>query len=63
VAAAIAQTKGFEGVTGVITLDAHHDAVKPAVVLEVKGGKVVYVTTIAPAATAPSATTPASSPR
>ncbi len=52
VAAAIAETKGFPGVTGVITLDADHNAVKPAVVLEVKGGKAVYVATVAPDAPA-----------
>ncbi len=32
---ALAQTKGFMGVTGSSTLDEHRDAVKPAVVLEV----------------------------
>jgi branched-chain amino acid transport system substrate-binding protein len=32
---ALAQTKGFMGVTGSITLDENRDAVKPAVVLEV----------------------------
>jgi branched-chain amino acid transport system substrate-binding protein len=45
---AIAATKGYPGVTGVITIDENHDAVKPAVVLEVKDGKSVYVTTIKP---------------
>jgi branched-chain amino acid transport system substrate-binding protein len=45
---AVAATKGYPGVTGIITLDANHDAVKPAVVLEVKDGKAVYVTTVAP---------------
>ena len=49
---AIAETKGFQGVTGVISLDADHNAVKPAVVLEVKGGKAVYVATVAPDAPA-----------
>ncbi len=55
VAAAIAATKGFPGVTGVITLDEDHNAVKPAVVLEVKGGKAVYVATVSPDAPAPAA--------
>ncbi len=45
---AIAATKEYPGVTGIITIDANHDAVKPAVVLEVKDGKSVYVTTVAP---------------
>jgi branched-chain amino acid transport system substrate-binding protein len=62
VAAAIAETKGFPGVTGVITLDADHNAVKPAVVLEVKGGKAVYVATVAPDAPAGAAPVPASAP-
>ena len=47
-AQAIAETKDFAGVTGVITLDGDHNAVKSAVVLEVKGGKAVYVATVAP---------------
>ena len=45
---AIAATKDYPGVTGIITIDANHDAVKPAVVLEVKDGKSSYVTTVAP---------------
>lgn len=45
---ALAATKGFPGVTGTITLDEHHDAVKPAVVLEVKGGRAQYVATVPP---------------
>jgi branched-chain amino acid transport system substrate-binding protein len=52
IAAAIADTKSFPGVTGTISLDADHNAVKPAVVLEVKGGKAVYVATVAPDAPA-----------
>jgi branched-chain amino acid transport system substrate-binding protein len=48
IAQAVAATKDFPGVTGVITLDQDHNAVKPAVVLEVKGGKAVYVATVAP---------------
>ncbi len=45
---ALEQTKGFPGVTGVITIDADHDAVKPAVVLRIDGGKASYVTTVNP---------------
>jgi branched-chain amino acid transport system substrate-binding protein len=52
IAQAIAATKGFQGVTGVITLDEDHNAVKPAVVLEVKDGKAVYVATVSPDAPA-----------
>ena len=40
------------GVTGVITHDADHNALLPAVVMEVKGGKGVYVATVAPEAPA-----------
>jgi branched-chain amino acid transport system substrate-binding protein len=44
----IAATAGYRGVTGTITLDENRNATKPAVVLEIKGGKKVYNTTIAP---------------
>jgi branched-chain amino acid transport system substrate-binding protein len=44
----IAATANYPGVTGTITLDAHRDASKPAVVIEIKGGKKVYNTSIAP---------------
>jgi len=47
-AAAIAATKDFAGVTGKITLDANRDAVKKAVVVQMKGGKPVYVTSVVP---------------
>ena len=46
--AAIAATKDFPGVTGKITLDEHRNPNKPAVMLQVKKGKFVYVETIAP---------------
>jgi branched-chain amino acid transport system substrate-binding protein len=45
---AIAKTRDFPGVAGTITLDANRNPVKPAVVLQVKDGKTVYVTSIAP---------------
>jgi len=45
---AIAQTKGFVGVTGSISIDDKRNAVKPAVVLKVVNGKFQYVETIAP---------------
>jgi branched-chain amino acid transport system substrate-binding protein len=45
---AIEATKGFEGVTGVISIDSDHNAVKPAVVLEIKGGAGHYVATVQP---------------
>jgi branched-chain amino acid transport system substrate-binding protein len=45
---AIAQTKDYSGVTGKITIDQNRNAIKPAVVLEVKDGKLQYVETINP---------------
>jgi branched-chain amino acid transport system substrate-binding protein len=45
---AIAATKDFDGITGKITIDKDRNAVKPAVVLQVKDGKLQYVETIAP---------------
>ncbi len=44
----IAATRNFFGVTGSISLDANRDAVKPAVVLEIEGGKSSYVSTVNP---------------
>ena len=44
----IAGTTNYGGVTGTITLDENRNATKPAVVLEIKGGKKVYNTTINP---------------
>ena len=45
---AIEQTKGFEAVTGTITLDADHNPVKSAVVLGIDKNAQKYVTTINP---------------
>ena len=46
---ALADTKGYKGVTGDITLDKNRNPVKPAVVLRIgKGGKYEYVTTVQP---------------
>ena len=45
---ALAATKDFEAVTGRITLSAQRDAVKSAVILQVKGGKFVYLETVSP---------------
>lgn len=44
----LAKTKDFQGVTGIITINEQRNAVKPAVVLEIKDGKFVYKETIAP---------------
>ena len=45
---ALATTKDLDAVTGKLTINAKRDAEKPAVILQVKGGKFVYVETIAP---------------
>jgi branched-chain amino acid transport system substrate-binding protein len=45
---AIAATKGFEGVSGAITIDAQRNAQKSAVVIKITGGKGKYETTIKP---------------
>ncbi|HYR75374.1 MAG TPA: ABC transporter substrate-binding protein [Pyrinomonadaceae bacterium] len=45
---AIAATKDFPGVTGVITINAERNAVKSAVVLKIQDGKFVYQETIKP---------------
>jgi branched-chain amino acid transport system substrate-binding protein len=44
----LAQTKNFEGVTGVISMDANRNAVKPAVVLKLEDLKFIYQETIEP---------------
>jgi branched-chain amino acid transport system substrate-binding protein len=47
-AAAIAGTRDFAGVTGRITIDAQRNASKPAVVVQMKGGRPTWVATITP---------------
>jgi branched-chain amino acid transport system substrate-binding protein len=59
---AINATKGFAGVTGVITIDSNRNAVKPAVVLRLKDRKYEYVETIYPEGMTPPAGAPAASP-
>jgi len=39
---ALAQTKNFEGATGIITLDQNRDATKTAIIKKVENGKFVY---------------------
>ena len=46
--AALVATKDFPAVTGATTLNENHDAVKSAVIIEMKNGKMVYKTTIKP---------------
>lgn len=45
---AIAATKDFPGVTGTLNFNATRDAIKPAVILELKDGKPKFVATIKP---------------
>ena len=45
---ALAETKGFVGVTGTTTINAEHNADKPAVVLQIKDGKFTYFSTVSP---------------
>ncbi len=45
---ALAATKGLEAVTGKTTLDAKRDAVKAAVIIQVKGGKFSFVESVNP---------------
>jgi branched-chain amino acid transport system substrate-binding protein len=45
---AIAQTKGFNGVTGTITLDEKRNPVKSAVILKIGDNKASFVTTVNP---------------
>lgn len=48
IAAQLTKTKDFEGVTGKISIDEKRNAIKPAVILEMKNGKPTYVMTIRP---------------
>jgi branched-chain amino acid transport system substrate-binding protein len=45
---ALAQTKSFPGVTGVITINSERNAIKPAVVLRLLDGRYLYQETIEP---------------
>lgn len=44
----LAKVKDYPGITGVITINEDRNAIKPAVVLEIKDGKFVYKETISP---------------
>ena len=44
----LAETKEFEGSTGYITFDANGDAIKPAVIKTIQGGKFVYKSFVKP---------------
>ena len=59
---AMAQTKNFAGVTGVISMDANRNAVKPAVVLKLEDLRFVYQETIKPDAVVKPSPSPSPSP-
>ena len=44
----MAKTKDFAGVSGMITLDEKHDAIKDAVVIEFKNGKQTFKEKVKP---------------
>ena len=61
---ALAATKDFPGITGLISMDQDRNAVKPAVVLKLEDGRYIYLETINPEAPAPSPSpSPSTSPR
>jgi branched-chain amino acid transport system substrate-binding protein len=62
---ALAQTKDFDGVTGIINMDADRNAIKPAVVLKLQDAAFIYQETIQPKGLAPTATpsAPSATPR
>ncbi len=45
---AIEETKGFRGATGTITMDADHNPVKPADIIEIRNNRGTYNTTVEP---------------
>lgn len=45
---ALQATKDYQGVTGKITYDANGNPIKSAAILQIKGGKQVFVTTVSP---------------
>jgi len=46
---ALAATKNFPGVTGIISMDSNRNAVKPAVILKLQDRTYIYQETIQPA--------------
>jgi branched-chain amino acid transport system substrate-binding protein len=56
---AIAATKNFAGVTGSISINAQRDAVKPAVVFELRDKKFIYKETVQPSGGAAAEASPA----
>lgn len=44
----ILSARGFEAVTGWIKFDGHHNPIKPAAIMQIKDGQIVFVTTVQP---------------
>ena len=60
---ALAQTRGFSGVTGIISMDPDRNAVKPAVILKLQDGRYIFQETIRPeAVAAPAKPSPSPTP-
>lgn len=59
---ALAATKNFAGITGMISMDKDRNAVKPAVVLKLEDGRYIYLETIQPESTTALPPTPSPSP-
>jgi len=59
---ALAATRNFPGITGVISMDKDRNAVKPAVVLKLEDGRYIYLETIQPEAEPAASPTPSPSP-
>ena len=57
---ALAQTKNFPGVTGIITINGERNAIKPAVILKLQDRKYIYQETIQPDTPATSVSPPPS---
>jgi branched-chain amino acid transport system substrate-binding protein len=45
---ALAETRGFHGVTGVVTMNAQRDAEKDAAIIAIRGGRPTFVETVRP---------------
>ena len=60
---ALAETKNFAGVTGIISMDRDRNAVKPAVILKLEDTRYIYQETIQPESAAPSQVTTPQSPK
>jgi branched-chain amino acid transport system substrate-binding protein len=58
----LAQTKDFAGVTGMISMDANRNAVKPAVVLKLQDLRFIYQERIQPDAVVKPSPSPSPSP-